>query len=105
MKRPNKSQLVQRDLLTAPGRLRLLTKEVGGHYLASLQAEVMSLDRSVRSAGRAVVYGPQMTRAAGPPQRVAHLLSDRSNAQHYVKSVAVTDYPPPAARNAAASRV
>jgi hypothetical protein len=66
MKRPNKSRLAQPDLLAALGVLLQLTKEVGGNYLASLQADVTSVEQSERSAGRVVVYGPQTTRADGP---------------------------------------
>jgi hypothetical protein len=48
MKRPIKSQRAQRDLLAALGVLRQLAKEVGGNYLAGLQAEVSSIEKAVR---------------------------------------------------------
>jgi hypothetical protein len=51
MKRPTKSQRTQRDLIAALGVLRQLTKEVGGNYIASLQAEVTSVEQAVRQAG------------------------------------------------------
>ena len=51
MKRQIKSQRAQRDLLAALGVLRQLTKEVGGNYVASLQAEVTSVEQAVRQAG------------------------------------------------------
>jgi len=50
MKRPNKSQTAQRDLLAALGMLRKLTKEVGGNYLASLQADVIAVEQAVHQA-------------------------------------------------------
>ena len=50
MKRPNKSQTAQRDLLAALGMLRKLTKEVGGNYLASLQADVIDVEQAVHQA-------------------------------------------------------
>jgi hypothetical protein len=51
MKRATKTQRAQRDLIAALGVLRQLTKEVGGNYLASLQADVASVERAVRQAG------------------------------------------------------
>jgi len=51
MKRPTKSERVQRDLIAALGVLRQLTKEVGGNYLASLQADVTAVEQAVRQAG------------------------------------------------------
>ena len=51
MKRPTKTQRAQRDLIAALGVLRQLTKEVGGNYLASLQAEIASVEQAVRQAG------------------------------------------------------
>ena len=48
-----------------------------------------------------LVQQEQATRANGPPQRVAHLPSGRSNARHYV--TVCTDYPQASARNGAAS--
>ena len=50
MKRPNKSQTAQRDLIAALSVLRQLTKEVGGNYLANLQADVTSVEGDVREA-------------------------------------------------------
>ena len=44
MKRRNNSQHARRDLLGALDVLRQLTKEVGGNCLASLHAEVTSVD-------------------------------------------------------------
>jgi len=52
MKRPNNSQYAQRDSLGALSVLRQLTKEAGGNCLAILQADVTSIEQSVRSAGR-----------------------------------------------------
>ena len=51
MKRPTKTQRAQRDLIAALGVLRQLTKEVGGNYLASLQADITSVMQSVRQEG------------------------------------------------------
>jgi hypothetical protein len=51
MKRLTKSQRAQRDLIAGLGVLRQLTKEVGGNYLASLQAEVTSVEQAVRATG------------------------------------------------------
>jgi len=51
MKRPTKTQRAQRDLLAALGVLRQLTKEVGGNYIASLQADIASVEQAVRQAG------------------------------------------------------
>ena len=48
MKPTAKSQLAQRDLIAALGVLRQVTKQVGGNYLASLQAEVTSVEQAVR---------------------------------------------------------
>ena len=48
MKRPTKSQRAQRDLIAALGVLRQLTKEVGGNYLASLQADIAAVEQTVR---------------------------------------------------------
>jgi hypothetical protein len=48
MKRLTKSKRAQRDLMAALGVLRQLTKEVGGNYLASLQADVTSVEQCVR---------------------------------------------------------
>ena len=45
MKREEK---LQRELIAALGVLRQLTREVGGNYLAGLQAEVTTIERAVR---------------------------------------------------------
>lgn len=49
MRHTAKSQLAQRDLIAALGVLRQVTKQVGGNYLASLQAEVTAVEQTVRS--------------------------------------------------------
>jgi hypothetical protein len=45
-----KSQKVQADLVAALKALRLLVKEVGGNYLAGLQAEVAHAEQAVATA-------------------------------------------------------
>jgi len=51
MKRAGKLPHVQQDLIAALGTLRQLVKEVGGNYLANLQADVAAVERAVRQAG------------------------------------------------------
>jgi hypothetical protein len=51
VKRKNKFLHTHQDLLATLGTLRQLVKEVGGNYLASLQADVAAVERAVRQAG------------------------------------------------------
>jgi hypothetical protein len=51
MKRAGKFPHAQQDLVAALGTLRQLVKEVGGNYIASLQADVAEVERSARQAG------------------------------------------------------
>jgi len=51
MKRAGKFPHAQQDLIAALGTLRQLVKEVGGNYLASLQADVAAVERAVRQSG------------------------------------------------------
>jgi hypothetical protein len=48
MKRGDETIRSQRDLLGALVALRQLTKETGGNYLATLQAEITTIERAVR---------------------------------------------------------
>jgi hypothetical protein len=45
-------QQTQRDLLAALRVLRLLVREVGGNYIASLQADTARVERAVASGKR-----------------------------------------------------
>jgi len=51
MKRKGKFLHTHRDLVAALGTLRQLVKEVGGNYLASMQADVAAIEQAVRHAG------------------------------------------------------
>ena len=51
MKRKSAFLHTHQDLLAALGTLRPLVKEIGGNYLASLQADIAGIEQAVRQAG------------------------------------------------------